>query len=67
MRRGGTSDGDGEKEAAPRHGEEESAPRGCCATAGREELRHREADLVGDELDLVGDDQVAAVAAAASS
>jgi hypothetical protein len=40
-------DGDGEGRAAPREGS---------AAARREELRHGDVDLVGDELDLVGDD-----------
>jgi hypothetical protein len=39
--------GDGEGRAAPREGS---------AAAGREELRHGDTDLVGDELDLDDDD-----------
>lgn len=46
------------------HGGEEAAAGGAAwAGRGREEMRHEEAYLVGDELDLVGEDGIAAVAA----
>jgi hypothetical protein len=58
--RGLDGDGDGEGQGVLRPGEEESAPlrgeedprcglRGCCATAGRKELRRGKANLFGDD------------------